>query len=34
MGGNNYLFLDGHAKWGKWDGVKWDNLENIGEEKS
>jgi prepilin-type N-terminal cleavage/methylation domain-containing protein/prepilin-type processing-associated H-X9-DG protein len=32
MGGNNYLFLDGHAKWGKWDGVKWDNLENIGEE--
>jgi prepilin-type N-terminal cleavage/methylation domain-containing protein/prepilin-type processing-associated H-X9-DG protein len=29
-GGNNFLFLDGHAKWGKWDNVKWENLENIG----
>ena len=29
-GGNNYLFMDGHAKWGRWETVKWDNLMNIG----
>jgi prepilin-type N-terminal cleavage/methylation domain-containing protein/prepilin-type processing-associated H-X9-DG protein len=29
-GGNNFLYLDGHAKHGRWDSVKWQNLENIG----
>jgi prepilin-type N-terminal cleavage/methylation domain-containing protein/prepilin-type processing-associated H-X9-DG protein len=28
--GNNYLYMDGHAKYAKWDAIRWDNLENIG----
>jgi prepilin-type N-terminal cleavage/methylation domain-containing protein/prepilin-type processing-associated H-X9-DG protein len=28
--GNNFLYMDGHAKYAKWDAIRWDNLENIG----
>jgi prepilin-type N-terminal cleavage/methylation domain-containing protein/prepilin-type processing-associated H-X9-DG protein len=27
--GNNYLFVDGHVKWGRWDGITWGQLANL-----
>jgi prepilin-type N-terminal cleavage/methylation domain-containing protein/prepilin-type processing-associated H-X9-DG protein len=28
--GNNYMFLDGHAKFARWDNLRWNNLMNVG----
>jgi prepilin-type N-terminal cleavage/methylation domain-containing protein/prepilin-type processing-associated H-X9-DG protein len=30
QGGQNYVFFDGHAKFARWDNLRWQNLENIG----
>jgi prepilin-type N-terminal cleavage/methylation domain-containing protein/prepilin-type processing-associated H-X9-DG protein len=30
QGGQNFVFLDGHAKFARWDNLRWQNLENIG----
>jgi prepilin-type N-terminal cleavage/methylation domain-containing protein/prepilin-type processing-associated H-X9-DG protein len=28
--GLNFLYLDGHAKWARWENMRWQNVENIG----
>jgi len=30
QGGQNFVFFDGHAKFARWDNLRWQNLENIG----
>jgi prepilin-type N-terminal cleavage/methylation domain-containing protein/prepilin-type processing-associated H-X9-DG protein len=30
QGGQNFVFVDGHAKFARWDNLRWQNLENIG----
>jgi prepilin-type N-terminal cleavage/methylation domain-containing protein/prepilin-type processing-associated H-X9-DG protein len=29
QGGQNFVFYDGHAKFARWDNLRWQNLENI-----
>jgi prepilin-type N-terminal cleavage/methylation domain-containing protein/prepilin-type processing-associated H-X9-DG protein len=28
--GLNFMFFDGHAKWARWENMRWQNFENIG----
>jgi prepilin-type N-terminal cleavage/methylation domain-containing protein/prepilin-type processing-associated H-X9-DG protein len=30
QGGQNFVFLDGHAKFARWDNMRWNNLANVG----